>query len=153
MAELHEIASQFFKVVEGTAEGQKALKGKDVNDPNIIGLQDYQFDITDGEPFFLSFQGAKGGGKLSIHRGKTTRSGLWEVTPCIMDTATVLDLFEARILPTEAIDTGRWEDPSGQSSLKEFMFCLITWLIRIGQDEVKKRKATQFDYWGTVTSQ
>ncbi len=136
MADLIDELAVFLKDAAESEEGQRLLRRTPLGTPEFIGRNDFQFDVSDGEPFFIRFLDRK----ISVHRGRTDRTSLWECIQGEIDEATLKDIMVGRVNPYQAYIEDRWKNITGDSHPKRPFLCLLSVLFRIGQEiAIRKR--------------
>lgn len=123
---IYDIALEFYGKVKEHPEAQEVLKAYD---------QVYQFEIKDGDPFYLEVQG----GKLSVNRGETPQTH--DVSKIHIDQETLRSLFEGKFSPAEGYIDNKWNFTA--RDFREGLFALIT---RIGQDIVREEVINKFTW-------
>lgn len=136
MADLIKELTVFLKEAAESEEGQKLLQGTPLGTTEFIGRNDFQFDVSDGEPFYVRFLDRK----ISVHKGRTDRTSLRDCVYGEIDEATLKDLMVGRVSPYQAVTEDRWKDITGGSHPKRPFLCLLSVLFRIGQEiAIRKR--------------
>ncbi len=114
-------ARDFFARAAETSEGQWVLQGHD---------EDYQFDLADGPSFYVSIHG----GRLSVHPGRTPKTGYFETTYIGTDTRTLRELFSGKLRPVDAIEQRRFN-----MLIRMYEGAQITILLRIGGEIAREQ--------------
>jgi hypothetical protein len=115
-----EEAARAFGRAADTEEGRRVALGHD---------EDYQFDLSDGPAFYVSIQG----GAVSVHPGRTPKTGYFESTFIESDTNTLRALFQGKLRPVQAIEQRRFN-----MLIRMYEGAQITILLRIAGEQARE---------------